>query len=118
MKYILIIFSLTLFSSCNKNSQSAVSSAFVSDTMEVKGVCGQCKKRIEKAALSAGAISANWDVDTDLLKVRYKSSKTSSENITAKVLSAGHKVDGKAPDMQAYAELPGCCKYMDGVEKH
>ena len=43
------------------------------ETIPVSGNCGMCKGKIEKAAKSAGASDANWDVDAKMLTVKYNS---------------------------------------------
>lgn len=84
----------------------------------VKGVCGMCEKRIEKAALIPGVMSATWDQDTEKLTVLYKSKKVTLLEIKTAVANAGHDTDeAKAPD-EVYTALPGCCAYRDGVKSH
>jgi len=89
-------------------------SAFASETtdsVKVNGVCGSCKKRIEKAAMDAGALSANWSDTTQILTVKYDDAKTSLLAIEKKIASAGHDTrDVKAPD-DAYNKLDECCQY-------
>lgn len=81
------------------------------DTVKVNGVCGSCKKRIEKAAMDAGAITANWSDTTQLLTVKYDDAKTSLLSIEKKIASVGHDTrDVKAPD-EAYKKLDECCQY-------
>ena len=39
--------------------------------LKVSGNCGMCKSSIEKAATSAGAKTANWDMDAKLLTLIF-----------------------------------------------
>src|SRR3954467_5553147 len=81
------------------------------DSVKVNGVCGSCKKRIEKAAMDAGAITANWSDETQILSVKYDDSKTTLLGIEKKIASVGHDTrDVKATD-QAYKSLEECCQY-------
>jgi len=81
------------------------------DSVKVSGVCGSCKKRIEKAALDAGAVSANWSDETQILAVKYDDDKTTLLTIEKKIASVGHDTrDVKAPD-EAYKKLEECCQY-------
>ncbi|TKK68975.1 ATPase [Ilyomonas limi] len=81
------------------------------DSVKVNGNCGSCKKRIEKAAMDAGAISANWSDETQILAVKYDDAKTSLLAIEKKIASVGHDTrDVKAPDA-AYKNLEECCQY-------
>jgi hypothetical protein len=79
--------------------------------VQVKGLCGMCKSRIEKAAKEAGASSAEWDEGTMTLNVSFKRNKTNMEKIQSSIAAAGHDNGNfKAPD-DVYDRLPGCCQY-------
>lgn len=88
--------------------------AFAADTVDsvkVSGMCGSCKKRIEKAALDAGAKTAQWSDETQILKVTYDENKTTLLVIEKKIASVGHDTrDVKASDI-AYKALDECCQY-------
>ena len=87
--------------------------------LKVKGVCGMCGTRIETAVYDLkGVKSAEWDLDTDLLTVVAKTGKVTKEQIAEALSQAGHDNELKKATPEAYDELPGCCKYNDGVEKH
>jgi mercuric ion binding protein len=104
MKHVILFTLLAVFGS----------SAFAKeniDSVKVNGMCGSCKKRIEKAALEAGATSANWKEETQLLTVKYDDTKTTLLNIEKKIASVGHDTrDVKAPE-DAYKKLDECCQY-------
>lgn len=77
----------------------------------VKGNCESCKARIEKAAKDAGANSANWNSETQIVSLNFDNSKTSSDKILKKIAYVGHDNEKyKAPD-SVYKKLPGCCLY-------
>lgn len=81
------------------------------DSVKVNGVCGSCKKRIEKAAKDAGAASANWSEETQMLTVKYDDAKTTLLAIEKQIASVGHDTrDVKATD-EAYKGLEDCCQY-------
>lgn len=88
-------------------------------SFKVDGVCKMCKARIEEAALyTRGVKFAEWNKETQMLKVAYKTKKVEAKTIHKNIADAGHDTEeAKAPD-EAYAQLPGCCKYRDGVEIH
>ncbi|NND08825.1 MAG: heavy-metal-associated domain-containing protein [Saprospiraceae bacterium] len=90
----------------------------VKESFAVTGVCGMCEKRIEKAALIKGVISVAWDKDAQQVNVIYKSKKTSLEEIKTAIAAVGHDTEGLAAPDSAYAELPQCCAYREGVEVH
>ena len=51
------------------------------ETFKVSGECGTCKKKIEKAAKTAGASYALWDVKSKVLTVKYNSTSTNAAKI-------------------------------------
>ncbi len=78
---------------------------------KVKGLCGMCQERVEKAALDAGAESANWNAATTLLKLTYNPQKATLLNIQKRIAEVGHDNSKfKAPDA-VYNALPKCCQY-------
>ncbi|MDC8000820.1 heavy-metal-associated domain-containing protein [Aequorivita todarodis] len=83
-------------------------------TIEVDGVCGMCKERIEKASIQAkGVKSAIWDVDTHELKLIYNERKTDLTKIQQSIADSGHDTqDIKAKD-EVYENIDPCCKYRD-----
>ena len=84
----------------------------------VAGVCGMCEKRIENAALINGVKMAEWDKETQILKVVYKPKKVSLQEIHKAVAESGHRTDKVEADKKAYSNLPKCCQYDDGVQTH
>ncbi len=128
MKFIIRLFALLAFFTMTQNSAFAQkaektekaekTSPIITTEFEVTGVCKMCKKRIENAALVKGVKVAEWDKNTQMLKVIYDSRKTTVEMIHQYVAAYGHDTDkAKAPD-GVYNKLPGCCKYRDGVKVH
>ena len=82
------------------------------EKFEVKGNCGMCKTRIEKASKSVdGVTKADWNKETKILEVSFDESKATVEKIQKVIASVGHDTPmHKAPD-EVYNALPGCCKY-------
>ncbi len=111
---ILTAFSFFLFLSLTATAQKKIQT----DTLEVTGVCEMCQKRIEKAAFIKGVKLAEWDKDSQRLTVIYKTKKTDLDEISTAVANAGHDNGKKKAPAEAYAELPDCCAYRDGVEAH
>lgn len=124
MKSIVSILSLVavfIISSCSSSQSSATSSkASVStETFKVTGVCGMCKRRIETAAFGiSGVKSAQWAADKQTLTVSFDAKKANAETIQKRIAAAGHDTEKIKADDKAYANLPECCKYRDGVEVH
>ena len=80
------------------------------ETIKVWGNCGMCKKKIEKAANSAGASTAAWSEETKELKVSF-ASNTNSAKIQEAIAKAGYDTRDMTADDAAYNKLPGCCQY-------
>lgn len=94
-----------------KSAKTTTAQSEKTETFLVLGNCGMCQRIIEKAALGAGAVKANWDVDTDQLTVVFDPAKTSADVIQKAVAQSGYdNVGYKAPDA-VYNDLHGCCKY-------
>lgn len=100
---IIIGFGITTVFAANKTEKIAV-----------KGNCGMCETRIEKAALAVDGVSkADWDKTTKKLKVTFDDAKTSVDNIEIDVAKAGHDTPKHKAADEVYNELPDCCKYRD-----
>ncbi len=83
-------------------------------TMEVDGVCGMCKARIEKACLNTKGVKfAAWNTDNHQLELIYNDNKTDLNKITKQILAAGHDVKEQKATDAAYATVHPCCKYRD-----
>jgi cation transport ATPase len=112
MKKVILLFTLlitTLAFAQNKNAKAS---------LEVDGVCGMCKERIEKAAIrTKGVKSAVWNVDTHELKLIFDENKTDLKLISKKIASVGHDTkEVKATEVQ-YNTVHPCCKYRDDEVK-
>ena len=81
------------------------------EKFNVSGECGSCKKKIEKAAKSAGASYAVWNVDSKELVVKYNNASSNKAKIEQAIAAVGYDTpDYKATD-EAYNGLDGCCQY-------
>jgi len=97
------------------------------EKFEVKGNCGMCEKRIEKAAKAVdGVSSADWDQESKMIVVTLDSIKTSVHKVQMAIADAGHDTPMHKAKDEVYNKLPGCCKYdrtdtkkeMKGHEGH
>lgn len=91
----------------------AQNTGVVTDAFRVEGVCGSCKKRIEKALVINGITTAEYDVPTKMLTVTYDPSVIKQENIHAKVAGVGHDTELAKADEKVYNALPDCCLYKN-----
>ncbi len=80
--------------------------------IEVKGNCGMCEKRIEKAASAVKGVSkADWNKETKKLEVTFDDTKTSLDKVEIAIAKVGHDTPDHKATSEVYNELPGCCKY-------
>ncbi|MBN97376.1 MAG: ATPase [Flavobacteriaceae bacterium] len=82
--------------------------------LEVDGVCGMCKKRIEKASLKTkGVKSAVWNLETHQLQLIYNARKVDIETIKSNITAVGHDTKTLKASVEAYEKLDNCCRYRD-----
>jgi mercuric ion binding protein len=108
MRRIILIVTLlisTVTVAQNKNAKAS---------MEVDGVCGMCKERIEKAAIrTKGVKSAVWSIDTHELQLIYDENKTNLKTIAQKLADVGHDTKEIKATEEAYNSVHPCCRYRD-----
>jgi copper chaperone CopZ len=76
--------------------------------------CEMCKNRIEEAlAFEKGVKKANLDMETKVVTVVYKTSKTEPSKLRKAISKAGYDADDIKADQEAYNKLPACCKKPD-----
>ena len=86
------------------------------DTIKIKtsSQCDECKERIEEAlAFEKGVKTSDLDVETKIVTVAYKKSKTSPEKIRKAISKVGYDADDVSADPKAYSKLDACCKKPD-----
>jgi len=81
------------------------------ETIKVSGNCSMCKNKIEKATKTAGATSANWNEETNVLNFNYNSTISNSEKIERAISASGYDTQNFKADDKVYNKLMGCCKY-------
>ncbi|REG90084.1 heavy-metal-associated domain-containing protein [Winogradskyella sediminis] len=113
MRKIIVIFTVlitTLSFAQDKNKKASI---------EVDGVCGMCKDRIEKAAIrTKGVKSAIWSIDTHELKLIFDERKIDLLAISKKVASVGHDTKEIKATEEQYNAVHPCCRYRDEVVKN
>ena len=104
MKYIATLIGIALTTSVFAQKKAQIE-------FEVRGVCGMCETRIEKALDAPGIIMAQWDAETQKATVAYKTKVITEDEIHQLVANVGHDTEKKKATDEAYANLHGCCKY-------
>ena len=90
----------------------SVFAANKTEKIEVKGNCGMCEKRIEKAASAVEGVSkADWNKETKKLEVTFDDTKTSLDKVEVAIAKVGHDTPHHKATSEVYNKLPGCCKY-------
>jgi cation transport ATPase len=108
MKQIAIIIAFFLTSISFAQDKNAKGS------MEVDGVCGMCKERIEIAAIKTkGVKSAVWNKDTHELRLIYDARKTNLDSISKNIAEVGHDTKLYKATDEAYKSVDDCCRYRD-----
>jgi mercuric ion binding protein len=91
---------------------SAFAQSVQTEKFKVQGNCNMCKARIEKAAKSVeGVQSADWELKTKMITVKFDPAKTDLHKIHMAIAEAGHDTDMHKASDEAYDKLPACCKY-------
>lgn len=104
---------LTLLAVVSMTFNSAAQSKITETSIEVDGLCGMCKERIENAAYLPGVKKVNWDKETHQLDLVFRNDKISKEEIIASINAAGHDVKGALASDEQYANIHGCCRFRD-----
>lgn len=78
---------------------------------KVKGNCNMCKSRIEQTAQKAGANSAHWDLDHQILELEISTEHSSFDKILKQIAEAGHDNERYTASEETYNNLPECCLY-------
>ena len=80
--------------------------------LHVKGNCGMCKDRIEKAAYGvAGVKTADWNADSHTLRIILNEKKNSVDAVEDAIVKVGHDTNHKKADVKVYESLHTCCLY-------
>jgi periplasmic mercuric ion binding protein len=112
MKSVLAIFALLFFISFTASAQDSISSGKTAVIkIQTSAVCGSCKTRIEKnMAFEKGVTDVVLDLDTKIVTITYRPTKTSPDKLRLALSKIGYDADNVLADPTAYEKLPPCCK--------
>jgi len=82
-----------------------------SESFKVAGECGMCKKKIEKAAKSAGATYAVWNADSKEITIKYNSTSSNAAKIQQAIANVGYDTPNYKATDESYKSLDECCQY-------
>lgn len=115
VSFILAVLTLSAFTftACNNESAGAVAVENAkTETFNVNGECGMCKKRIESAARAVNGVGdAKWDVDSHAFTTTFDEKKTSVDAIAKAIAAVGHDAGKFRADDGVYNNLEECCHY-------
>ncbi|MEO8774482.1 MAG: heavy-metal-associated domain-containing protein [Gelidibacter sp.] len=115
---ILLIVSI-LFLSIQSNAQDKGKDKNKKINIEVKGNCGMCKSRIEKAASQVKGIKyAKWDIPSKQLTLILDENKCTPLDVKKAIALVGHDTDTEKAGDEVYNNLPPCCKFRDPNSLH
>ena len=98
------------------NAQSNNKDTTVS--FKVFGACGQCERRIENALKIKGVQSADWNVSTQMITIRYVHDNVSINQLHKQVAAVGHDTEKEHAKDDVYQALPECCHYREMLSGH
>ena len=79
--------------------------------IQTSAVCDMCKETIEKQlAFTKGVTAADLNVETAIVTVSYKSSKTNLDAIRKSINEVGYDADESKAPSDAYEKLHHCCR--------
>jgi periplasmic mercuric ion binding protein len=111
MKFIIQL----LFICCayNFSAQSSIKT----QTILVKGICDECKERIENAADIKGVKKCTWNKDTKIATVVFDDKKTTISAIEKAIAYIGYDTEHEKANPVGYKKLPECCQVHHPANK-
>ena len=86
-------------------------SKFTECNFLVQGVCAMCEDRIENALDLKGIKLAAWDLKSKRIRVIYKNTLYTEEELHVLIAEAGHSTEKVKATKAAYEKLHKCCRY-------
>lgn len=116
LKKVILLSSILLFG-IQLNAQDKDKNKKVS--FEVKGNCGMCKSRIEKASLKVKGVKyVNWDIPSKELTLILDENKCTPLDVKNAISIVGHDTDSAQAVDSVYNKLPACCQFRDPNSIH
>lgn len=82
------------------------------ETFTVYGNCGMCERTIEGSLRGVDGVTlADWDKETDQMKVSFNPKVIKLDTIKQKIADVGYDSDTHRAKDEVYNNLPGCCQY-------
>lgn len=107
-KYILVLLFVATASAMLAQKNKAEETSFW-----VAGLCGMCEKTIENALDVKGVMVADYNLDTHQIKVIYKPSKITIEEMHRLLNVAGYDTEKSIATEEQYNQVHRCCRYRE-----
>ena len=80
-------------------------------SIQTNAQCGDCKERIETTLnQTKGVVYAELSLETKMVEVKYKASKTDVATLKKTLTAIGYDADDQKADATAQKALPLCCQ--------
>ena len=80
-------------------------------SIQTNALCGDCKERIETTLnQTKGVVYAELNLETKIVEVKYKPSKTDVATLQKALTVIGYDADNQKADAVAQKALPLCCQ--------
>ena len=80
-------------------------------TFQTSAQCGMCKERIEKEMnFVSGVQFAELNMEDMSLTIKFKSKKTTADDLRKRVAAIGYTADDVLPKEEDVKKLPLCCQ--------
>mgnify|MGYP000846676597 CR=1 FL=1 len=87
-----------------------VSAKTITKQILVKGECGMCKEKIDKALDMPGVSFAEWNAETKMLTVRYNDKKVTEDKLHETISTLGYATDKMEANKDGQGKLDKCCQ--------
>ena len=95
-----------------QNHEAHHKAEFKKEVFTVYGNCGMCERTIEGSLKDVDGVTlADWDKETDQMKVSFNPEAITLDAIKQKIADVGYDSDTHRAKDKVYNSLPGCCQY-------
>lgn len=107
MKQLILILAMVLTSNLIMAQGKNVEKLTVQSSIQ----CEMCIDRLNDMFAEYRAVKGvEYDLEKQLIAVTYKHKKTTADDIRKSITKVGYDADEQMADIEAYLELPDCCK--------
>jgi copper chaperone CopZ len=104
------------FTPAPKTSRNFSRRYFRLSRIQVKLVCKECAKHVEKTVREINGVRSVRCNPDGLLEVRFNPVKTDTDKIKKVISESGHDTTNHKAKAEFYAEKPKCCQYREEIE--